>query len=133
MILNIATKPNGAQHPTLQNKTNNQLKLIIMNTKHTQGEWVVSSRQPEKNNSGVYGIDIDEFFTHGIATVWGNGDGIDDEAEANAKLIAAAPELLEALKNLLKSHRQLSFDANHNLNDTPIEQMAYLAIKKATK
>lgn len=31
----------------------------------------------------------------------GSGDGLDDEAEANARLIAAAPALLEALKALV--------------------------------
>jgi hypothetical protein len=100
-----------------------------MNTKHTQGEWELSQKAGTndlcriKDDRG--GIIADAYWL-------GEGRG-KDEAEANAKLIAAAPELLEALKNLLKSHRQLSFDANHNLNDTPIEQMAYLAIKKATE
>jgi hypothetical protein len=94
-----------------------------MNTKHTQGEWEFhyfgdnGNRQCRIHSNNVTIAKVLQI----------------DEAEANAKLIAAAPELLEALKNLLKSHRQLSFDANHNLNDTPIEQMAYLAIKKATK
>jgi hypothetical protein len=53
-----------------------------METKHTQGEWIV------KSNSELCWV---ESKTHHIATVsFGN--------EANAKLISAAPELLEALE-----------------------------------
>lgn len=38
-----------------------------------------------------------------VANVYGRGN--DDEAKANARLIAAAPELYEALKNLLALSR----------------------------
>lgn len=70
-----------------------------MKKKFTQGEWV--SRGFEKNSNGHVSID----FKDGFITVYGGStDGLDrqeklkfvEKAEANAKLIAAAPDLLEA-------------------------------------
>ena len=86
-----------------------------MKTKHTKGEWIV------KSNSELCWV---ESKTHHIATVsFGN--------EANAKLIAAAPELLEALQmavNILecKNGYHKKFD-----NPRSIEEMKS-AIAKAT-
>ena len=53
--------------------------------------------------------------------------------EANAQLIAAAPDLLEALIKLLKEARQNSFEVDHNVLDTAAEAQAEAAIKYATK
>lgn len=89
--------------------------------KHTKGEWFVAT-------------DNNVYSQHGdarIAIVEADFNISEQEAEANARLIAAAPELLEALQILLKSHRQLTFNANHSLSDSPIEEMAANAIKKA--
>lgn len=68
-----------------------------MNTKtapvtHTRGPWDDASNYP--------GIDSVRIFskTHYIATV-GNSDDPRDVTEANARLIAAAPDLLEAAKH----------------------------------
>lgn len=55
------------------------------NVKHTPGPWAVSL--------GMRTIQV-------IAGSFRLAIGIDKEAEANARLIAAAPELLEALKGL---------------------------------
>jgi hypothetical protein len=57
------------------------------NTKHTPGPWVFGNRR------WVYGPN-DEC----VAVV---GDGFRETDSANAKLIAAAPELLEALSDLV--------------------------------
>ena len=79
--------------------------------KHTKGEWIV------KSNSELCWV---ESKTHHIATVsFGN--------EANAKLIAAAPDLLESLVNVLKS-----MDEGMRFNQLQQYKQAEKAIKKAT-
>jgi hypothetical protein len=55
---------------------------------HTPGPWE-NDRQTVYSVNGVHEQEI--------AEVYGNADG---NAEANARLIAAAPELLEALKRI---------------------------------
>lgn len=67
----------------------------MSDVKHTPGPWKAA---PEAN--GEWGIDSATGW--GIATVAGSagpGPG-DDESAANARLIAAAPELLETLQSL---------------------------------
>ena len=43
----------------------------------------------------------------------------------------AVPDLLKALKDLLKQARQDSFSVNHSVIDTPYEEQAKNAINKA--
>ncbi|HDS1140228.1 TPA: hypothetical protein QDZ75_004306 [Stenotrophomonas maltophilia] len=68
-------------------------------SKHTQQEW-------QRDGATVYALNIEgtnRFFAHvqgGWATQ-GRNRTESDEVEANARLIAAAPELLEALKDLI--------------------------------
>ncbi len=60
-------------------------------TKHTPGPW---------NNAGFYNeADMERCYitSKGKGIAWLYGDN-DETIEANANLIAAAPELLEALK-----------------------------------
>ena len=98
--------------------------------KHTQGEWKLTQR------GDVFDIDSDEW---GIATVYGNinhtGKGPGPESAANAKLIIAAPELLEALQNLVYG-RNLNIDFE-SISDKFSYQSALksakAAIKKATE
>jgi len=61
-----------------------------MNTKHTQGQWAVNEKyQVEaRNKMGKLMARFSQFTPSGF-----NG-----KEEANAKLISAAPELLEALE-----------------------------------
>jgi len=58
---------------------------------HTQGPWKV-----DKNHKGFVNIrrDVDS-YTSDIATVW---DFYAENYESNARLIAAAPDMLEALE-----------------------------------
>lgn len=72
-----------------------------MNTKHTPGPWRQSTVNPCSVNKGGGKTAI------GITTTHGTDDQnyteffpSKDEAEANARLIAAAPELLGALETL---------------------------------
>ena len=60
-----------------------------MKTKFTKGNWILSKYSPTD-----FGVHSDEGRGNDIALVRGS----DEEAEANAKLIAAAPEMLEALQ-----------------------------------
>ena len=63
-----------------------------MVTKHTQGEWGVS-KHANNDSFGVYA----EGNGNDLAIVkGGNEEG--GETEANAKLIAAAPDMLKALQ-----------------------------------
>lgn len=86
--------------------------------KHTKGKWILkpdNSIMSSKNRSAV------------ICQI-GSADNNDIEKEANAKLIAAAPELLEALQLLLKA----SYRNATSVIETPVEVMAREAIEKAT-
>ena len=99
-----------------------------MSNKHTQGQWIFG----KFNNFEYFDIDCNG---NRIASVYCGIDTPQDfqnEAEANAKLIAAAPELLEALKVLLKEARQNSFIATGSISDTAAEMAAQEAINKAT-
>lgn len=77
-----------------------------MTTKHTQGEWKVTT-----DGQKVTSI-LDRNDANGFNNVCSINEHV-EEREANAKLIAAAPALLEALidideycsKNLCTKHR----------------------------
>lgn len=71
--------------------------------KHTPGPWVITSHRPpysEGNDFPGVGISIpSEELTSGIhedaIEVWG------ENSEANARLIAAAPDLLQSCRGML--------------------------------
>ncbi len=64
-----------------------------MKTNHTPGEWKQDNAEPRKIYAyGGDGLTIADCNQPGRSVT---------EAEANARLIAAAPELLEACQNLL--------------------------------
>jgi hypothetical protein len=95
-----------------------------METKHTKGPWSVSNRRIETNEYGIEGIDIDGAGDEiDIATVW-IPKGDEDPGLYDAKLIAAAPEMLEAL---------LSIENDDNSIPAAIWKMINAAIKKATE
>ena len=82
--------------------------------KHTQGEWEKDGLDITFTNSLNEKMRLAEVF------------GINEVAEANAKLIAAAPELLEALKMV---YNNMSADKFVEEQFTQVEE----AINKATK
>lgn len=69
-----------------------------METKHTKGEWKLF--YPTENDPNAFTIgDADGFC---LASVYGADGNVGEinEAEANAKLIAAAPKMLTALQKV---------------------------------
>lgn len=97
-----------------------------METKHTKGEWVlqyptISDSVAEKNYFNILNADVEIWYSTRV-----NGMGNDRyEAQANAKLIAAAPELLEAL---IRVQKNIPFSSNESL----MAQVNHV-IKKATE
>lgn len=95
-----------------------------MNTKHTPGPWSVGSHRSIQSASGT----ICETYSHmGIAA-----------ADSNERLIAAAPELLEACRQMMRwfevedDHSQMpGFMDRINLCKQ-VEILASAAIAKAT-
>lgn len=84
-----------------------------METKHTKGEWFIQGKTLIKcGNEQV-----------------ASANAILDECESNAKLIAAAPELLEALIDLTN---QIKNEHCSEFMDEPFDK-AINAINKATK
>lgn len=73
-----------------------------MSAQHTPGPWSVTNNNWE--TSTVYGRDGETIAACQINSIVTEDTQYEFEAikEANARLIAAAPELLEALEHLLK-------------------------------
>ena len=71
--------------------------------KHTPGPWITRAGETNDKYGRTLGVVVDESNNDGVSKavcyVSPESD-ITDEDVANAKLIAAAPELLEALKEL---------------------------------
>lgn len=91
-------------------------------TKHTQGPWEAFSLG---NFIGVTGKKSDIAYTRLKEITLDNARSIDED-EANASLIAAAPELLEALQ---LADAILS---GANMNVSVVEKKVKSAIAKAT-
>ena len=85
-----------------------------MNTKHTPGPWKYITWHGQHGVHDAMDNDVCETFG--------------EDAEANARLIAAAPELLEALEYLLSQFGRLD-----HLTDYSAGDKARAAIAKATK
>lgn len=100
-----------------------QAAAMIQKAKHTRGPWRISG--------DTYPIGIlvgDENDPQIVAQVGGDHMSIesDEECQANAKLIASAPELLEALRCVVNSG-----PLNNGLRDENTLAVARSAIAKA--
>src|SRR4051812_31379349 len=90
-------------------------------TQHTPGPWRVDGRfVMASKGAGA----IAETFPHGPGKTAGT-------AEANARLIAAAPELLEALKLLANRIAPMPRPMMHQMSDTELVTMADAVVAKA--
>ena len=95
-----------------------------MKTTHTAGEWTLNEQNREDMTirAGKNGFVIAEVTSTGVAHFLGN----QSEAEANARLIAASPDLLEALQSCL------NWAKNGNQEHLIVFEAAQAAINKAT-
>lgn len=97
-----------------------------METKHTKGEWFYF-----KNNDRLKVASKLNYTETTLAEVFAAEEDDNCTDEANAKLIAAAPDLLEALINICKKVEFCSLDGKSTFRDE--YQSAINAINKATK
>lgn len=81
-----------------------------MNTKHTPGPWMYTGAGAIKRDYTAIGCTDGET----IASAWGHSNSgffvSEEEKEANARLIAAAPEMLVALEKLASNAEQSAFE-----------------------
>lgn len=84
-------------------------------TKHTAAPWHVGMPPP----NGEQAIGAQNGMMVAIATT---GVGIKEETLANARLIAAAPELLEALKTIFPNNLNM---LNKNVADNTVIPMDF--------
>lgn len=100
--------------------------------KHTRRPWHVEHWGTKNPDSKRWKVKILKWVGKKlIATVWGDSK---EEAEANAKLIAASPELLEALIEAKRTIKALHGDAAWDIYDAQSPEMRKInsAISKAT-
>lgn len=90
--------------------------------KHTQGKWTAESSSFGEN------IRVENLT---IATCYRRA-GNEHEAEANAKLIAAAPELLEACQSMIKAFMDAPNEWLMTADVMQMESIMKDAINKAT-
>lgn len=88
-----------------------------MNSKHTPGPWEIEYNNADEASGG-------QWYTVGPARVlfpYNADAGVAIRALANARLIAAAPELLEVARRTAAAHDE----------GTPLGQLARAALAKA--
>ena len=101
-----------------------------METKHTKGEWKLdySYAVPEVTEDCQW-VEIHSESNNLMAEIKGQHRGItNSEMHANAKLIAAAPDLLKALNDCVQIMESITILTGHK----PCIERAKLSIKKAT-
>ncbi|WP_288254055.1 hypothetical protein [uncultured Hydrogenophaga sp.] len=98
-----------------------------MSAQHTPGPWFVSKKNPLRViESGPRALTLASAGTTGRGVTL---DGAQCEAEANARLIAAAPELLAALQEMLAVYGN---DGHFHPPAREAMRLASAAIAKAT-
>lgn len=99
------------------------------NAEHTPGPWTATFMPAGAGlwNTRIMGPDGEHILADTYTQFYGPGQA---ESEANARLIAAAPELLEALAGLLK-HAPLPKGIRKDFSYTLYLEAARSAIAKA--
>jgi len=103
--------------------------------KHTKGNWKITKVKNHEHHLLYCKIASNNGHL-GFAGVYGDNVKIpDEECEANAKLIAAAPELLEALKAIDERLENCSNSpiCADEIYDSFYKDIVQQAIKKATE
>jgi hypothetical protein len=95
---------------------------------HTPGPWHVDPKSPEE--SFFEDVNILRHDGLAIAVCVHNGDILPPEPEANARLIAAAPELLAVLQDIVAANGMRPGHVAY-LSRSDIAAMAQSAIAKA--
>lgn len=99
-----------------------------MKTSHTPGPWEVFDSMEDGDTYGIDGADGSAVVYYGYRN---KEEGIPEKA--NARLIAAAPELLEALEaldNYVSNNLTTEYPTGVDINAAPFE-VARAAIAKA--
>lgn len=98
-------------------------------SKHTPGPWVVGENQ---DHDAIMASDYYVATVHDACGIESN----DETSRANAKLIAAAPDLLEALRCSVAAFEGDTIDeieADYGIATAQRVDMARAAIRKATE
>ena len=102
-------------------------------SKHTKGPWRQTTMGlASQGATMIFQKNEDGSLGRFIANTYGNPTSNIPECEANAKLIAAAPELLEACQKLLNAPHYDHFAARLNDEEMKGLNMIKEAVKKAT-
>lgn len=101
-------------------------------TPYTPGPWRVHEDIPSDSYCPLIEAENSEGYSVDIANVSRPAAGGLDNMEANAKLIAAAPELLEALKLCAILINKRVTAGNVSVDFLKIQDLAFSAIAKAT-
>jgi hypothetical protein len=98
---------------------------LIMTTKHTPGPWLISERvkTARLDNALMVRPVYHQNYEYGATAIIAT-------SEANARLIAAAPDLLAVLQQMIEVF--LDTDGSFGADETEIMEMARAAIAKAT-
>ena len=101
-----------------------------MKTKHTPGPWIIDDLHAKDKYSSVLWYDIKDSIGTKLIEVKGIHYGVNnDEAEANANLIVAAPEMLGRLEFIVEYINTLD---NPSVALQLVRAEAEESIKKAT-
>ena len=96
---------------------------------HTPGPWEVDQKEPWVINSG-WGCIAEAYFGQVIGNNGQRKKVASGEAEANAHLIAAAPDLLEACTLALSTLDNITTEAFSKGEDKPTREALEQAIAK---